>query len=48
MQKSLENQIKEKKLINQKVNVEQTETDVEVEVIYEVLESIGTKEKIVF
>jgi hypothetical protein len=45
---SLENQIKEKKLINQKVNVEQTETDVEVEVIYEVLESIGTKEKIVF
>ena len=45
---SLENQIKEKKLINQKVNVEQTKTDVEVEVIYEVLESIGTKEKIVF
>jgi len=46
--KSLENQIKDKKISDEKINVKQSKTDVEVEVIYEVLENIGTKEKIVF
>ena len=47
-EKNLEEHIKENKLINKQINIEQSENDVEVEVIYEVLESIGTKEKIVF
>lgn len=47
-EKNLNEQIEGKKPINKQVNIEETETDVEVEVIYEVLESIGTKEKIVF
>lgn len=46
--KKLNEQIKDKQILNQKVNIKQTETEVEVEVIYEVLENIGTKEKIVF
>ena len=33
---------------NKKINAEQIGANIEVEVIYEVLESIGTKEKIVF
>ncbi len=47
-EKILNEQINENKLINKQINMEQTETYVEVEVIYEVLERIGTKEKIVF
>ncbi len=46
--KNLEEQIKEKQIVNKKINTEQVEANVEVEVIYEVLENIGTKEKIVF
>ena len=44
----LKDQIKEKEVTNKKINAEQIGTNIEVEVIYEVLESIGTKEKIVF
>ena len=46
--KNLEEQIKEKQIVNKKINTEQVGANVEVEVIYEVLENIGTKEKIVF
>lgn len=35
-------------ILDEKINIEQTENTVEVEVVYEVLESIATKEKIVF
>ena len=44
----LKEQIKEKEVTNKKINAEQIGDNIEVEVIYEVLESIGTKEKIVF
>lgn len=47
-EKGLNEQIKENKLLNKHINTEQTETDIKVEVIYETLENIGTKEKIVF
>lgn len=47
--KSLEVQIENKEnILNEKINFEQKESNVEVEVIYEVLENIETKEKIVF
>lgn len=45
---SLKEQIDGKQVTNKKINVEQTGNNIEVEVIYEVQESIGTKEKIVF
>ncbi len=45
---SLKEQIEGKQVTNKKINAEQMEANIEVEVIYEVLESIGTKEKIVF
>ena len=45
---SLKDQIEEKQVTNKKINAEQIGANIEVEVIYEVLESIGTKEKIVF
>lgn len=45
---ALKEQIQGKQIINQKINTEQNSTNIEVEVIYEVLENIGTKEKIVF
>ncbi len=45
---SLKEQIEGKQVTNKKINTEQTGANIEVEVIYEVLESIGTKEKIVF
>lgn len=45
---SLKEQIEEKQVTNKKINAEQIGANIEVEVIYEVLESIGTKEKIVF
>ncbi len=48
MQK-LDEQIEDKKsILNKKVQQKQTQEYVEVEVIYEVLENIATKEKIVF
>lgn len=46
--KSLHVQVKEKEIIDEKINIEQTENNVEVEVIYEIIEDIATKEKIVF
>ena len=45
---NLKEQIEEKQVTNKKINAEQIGANIEVEVIYEVLESIGTKEKIVF
>ena len=45
---SLKEQIEGKQVTNKKINAEQIGANIEVEVIYEVLESIGTKEKIVF
>ena len=45
---NLKEQIEGKQVTNKKINAEQTGANIEVEVIYEVLESIGTKEKIVF
>lgn len=44
----LKEQIEGKQVTNKKINAEQIGANIEVEVIYEVLESIGTKEKIVF
>ena len=45
----LEEQIENKEnIINTYINYEEEENAVEVEVIYEVLEEIGTKEKLVF
>ncbi len=45
----LENQIKEKEnILNTYINYQETENYIEAQVIYEVLEEIGTKEKIVF
>ena len=47
--KKLDEQIQDKEsILNKQVEEEIAEEYVEVEVIYEVLESIGTKEKIVF
>lgn len=40
--------LKTEDIVNKNINVNQTEEYVEVEVIYEVLENIGTEEKIVF
>ena len=49
LQKELEEEIEEKdKIVNKNINTYETETGVEVYVTYEVLESIGTNEKIVF
>lgn len=46
---AVENQIESKEnILNTYINVNETEDYVEVQVIYEVLEEIGTKEKIVF
>ena len=45
---SLKEQIEGKQVTNKKINAEQIGANIEVEVIYEVLESIGTKEKIIF
>lgn len=46
---NLDNQIENKEnILNQKINFEQTQNNVDVEVIYEVLENIATKEKIIF
>lgn len=47
-EQQLQEQIKDKQIINKKINTENKNNSVEVEVIYEVLENIGTKEKIVF
>lgn len=38
----------EENIINKQINVNEQENSVEVEVIYEVIETIGTKEKIIF
>lgn len=47
--KVLDEQIENKNtIVKQKINEKQTDKDVEVEVIYEVLENIATNEKIVF
>ena len=49
LSKRLEEQIENKEaILDKKVTEEHTEEYVEVEVIYEVLENIATKEKIVF
>ena len=45
---SLKEQIEGKQVTNRRINVEPIDENIEVEVIYEVLENIGTKEKIVF
>ena len=46
---TLDKQIENKeKIVNSYINYNETDTYVETEVIYEVLEEIGTKEKIVF
>lgn len=45
LQKEIENK---ENIINKKVNVYGNEGYIEVEVIYEVLENIGNKEKIIF
>ena len=48
-QQKLEGEVENKELIvDKKIYTKQNENYVEVEVIYEVLENIGTKEKIVF
>lgn len=46
--KELAEQTKEKEIINTYINYKESTNEVEAEVIYEVLEEIGTKEKIVF
>ena len=46
--KELDEQTKEKEIINTYINYKESTNEVEAEVIYEVLEEIGTKEKIVF
>jgi len=47
--KKLDEQVENKTaIVDEKVYMEKTENYIEVEVIYEVLESIATKEKIVF
>ena len=38
----------EKQIVNKQINKTETEGKIEIEVIYEVLENIGTKEKIIF
>lgn len=38
----------ENKIINQQTNIKEEDNSVEVEVIYEVIEMIGTKEKLIF
>lgn len=43
-----DNKIEEDKIVNKQINTYPGEGYVEVEVTYEVLENIGTKEKIVF
>ncbi len=47
-EEELKEQIEDKSIIDKKINASQLNDEVEVEVIYEVLENIGTKEKIVF
>ena len=49
IEEELEAQIKNKdQIVNKQINFEDKGTYVEIEVIYEVIENIGTKEKIVF
>ena len=49
IEEELEEQIENKEaIVNKQINFEEYETYVELEVIYEVIENIGTKEKIVF
>lgn len=49
LQEELENEIKDKeKIVNKIVNTYEKEDGIEITVTYEVLESIGTEEKIVF
>lgn len=47
-EEKLKNEISPTEIINKNINVNETPEYVEVEVIYEVLENIGTEEKIVF
>ena len=49
MQEELEKEIKNKeKIVNKNINTYEKDDGVEVQVTYEVLENIGTNEKIVF
>lgn len=49
LEEELEKEIENKEsIINKQVNVYKNEGYIEVEVIYEVLENIGNKEKIIF
>ena len=49
LQKELDNEIDEKeKIVNKNINTYENEDSVDVYVTYEVLENIGTNEKIVF
>ena len=47
MEEELKNEIgEEKNIINKYVNYKKYENELEIELVYEVLENIGTKEKI--
>lgn len=49
IEESLKQEISDyKNIVNRQINVNEVDDGIEVEVIYEVLENIGTKEKIVF
>ncbi len=48
LEEKIESELEEGDIINKQINCEETEEYMEIEVIYEVLQNIGTKEKIVF
>ncbi len=48
LEEKIESELKEGDIINKQINCEETSEYIEIEVIYEVLQNIGTKEKIVF
>lgn len=48
LQEILDKRVEQKQVINKQVNYKENQASVEVEVVYEVLEKIGTKEKIIF
>ena len=49
MEKEIEQEIGQKEnIVNKQINFNEQDTYVDIEIIYEVIESIGTKEKIVF
>jgi hypothetical protein len=49
IENELKNQIQdEQNIVNKQINYSENDAYIDIEVIYEVIESIGTKEKIVF